>query len=257
MAWAASSTQNIPEVTVLSPGAESLTIGGFQTGGAAFGGRVYETAVWNEPGTPANLQRKIAAILSLPRTASPPTFATARPCTTAPTRGPANSATGLHTAWNHGPRYDATRGQLFGMQSWNRLGDEVSINTTATQPRFQFAMGDDLGIVPIAGVVPDGVAAAGAATTTPLRAGRRRRRYGRRHRRRRPSRRLGEAQLAAGDPVRRCNRPAVNQVRAFDAAGPIHGQVWLRLATAPPAGAALRVTAGGSSPTSISPPSRR
>jgi hypothetical protein len=98
-----------------------LTVGGYDDNSAAhgFGGRVFETAVWNEPATAANIQAKFDAILGLSGG-------------TRYTRNREGPFVGLdgqyHTSWRNAPRAflpDAAKGLggglLFGLQGWNRL----------------------------------------------------------------------------------------------------------------------------------------
>ena len=92
--------------------AESATIGGYNDNSQnhRFGGVVYETAVWNIPATPANIQAKMAAVMGLFLPNG--TVATY----TRNHEGPYTGADGLyHTQWRHGPRFDpAGKGLLFG-----------------------------------------------------------------------------------------------------------------------------------------------
>ena len=122
----------LPAGTHLFTGATAhrLTIGGYDNNSAAhtFGGRVYETAIWNEPATAANIQAKFRAILGLPEGAR----------YTRNREGPFVGPDGqYHTMWRHAPRAYAPNaasgfggGFLFGLQGRNRL------TATYTPPPF-------------------------------------------------------------------------------------------------------------------------
>ncbi len=136
----------------LSKGSEVLTVGGLEAGGVAFGGRVYEVAVWNEPGTPENIQKKLALVQGLPTDGTVYKRNREAPFFGADATADRQSATGYHTAWRNGPRYEAGKGMLFGMQSWNRVGDYGRLNVGAF-PTYVVTPGENLGAVPITGVV--------------------------------------------------------------------------------------------------------
>jgi hypothetical protein len=82
-------------------------------------GRVYETAVWNLPATRENVQAKMNAVLGIAPLAdgSLPAY---RRDTEAPFYGP-EATPAYHTAYRHGPRLDAARGLLFGLQGVNHV----------------------------------------------------------------------------------------------------------------------------------------
>jgi hypothetical protein len=109
-----------------SSGGHRATIGGYDTDTQhVFPGRIYETAVWDEPGTRENIQAKLAVVDGLTLGAGDPAPVTY----TRNREGPFIGADGrYHVTWRHGPRIDATRGFLFGLQGWNR----VSYCMTAT-----------------------------------------------------------------------------------------------------------------------------
>jgi hypothetical protein len=174
---------------------------------------VYETALWNEPGTPANIQAKLAAFQGL-----------------VASNGVPRSAAGYHTAWNDGPRIDAAKGLLFGLQGWNRVNHYAAINAGA-QPTFVFALSEDPGITPITGVVrpspvtdppgdtpgwirENGATVAVTGDVEPP-----------------GDSEKQSAKLvtlpAGGAPLARA--ALRREMRPFDAAGPIHGQVWIRV----------------------------
>jgi hypothetical protein len=86
-----------------------------------YGGRVYETAVWNIPATRANIEAKMAPILGLlmPGGTSAASFTRDREGYY-PGAGAAPAP--YHTAWKHQPRIDpAGKGLLFGLQATNRV----------------------------------------------------------------------------------------------------------------------------------------
>jgi hypothetical protein len=124
-------TTPIPAADVMTTTTLPATIGGYSDGDLnhVFNGRVYETAVWNEPATQANVQAKMAAVLgiALPAQAdgSTPIARYSRE-TEAPY--PALNGTwfpaaggGYHTAWRHQPRFDPSKGMLIGLQGLNRV----------------------------------------------------------------------------------------------------------------------------------------
>jgi hypothetical protein len=228
--------------TVLAPGTHPLTIGGYDTGDAtkAFGGRVYETAIWNEPGTPANIQAKLAQIQGLLTPSGAARYVRNRE---APFYGAdavaGTPAAGYHTAWHHGPRFDASaekKGLLFGLQNWNRVNHYATI-AVPSEPTDVYVLSEDPGIVPIAGVVP---------TADPLAPG--------------PTPGWayeGGASVAAsgdveppGDSENQSSRlvtlPAGGRLkrdsRPFESIGSLHGQIWIRVPG--PTTGTLRIRAG-------------
>jgi len=100
-------------------------------------GRVYETAVWDLPATRENVQAKMNQVLGLValQDGTVPAY---RRDTEAPFYGPDNptdnfnnvaaNPTLLHTAYRHGPRLDATRGLLFGLQALNHVAWPETLN---------------------------------------------------------------------------------------------------------------------------------
>jgi hypothetical protein len=205
----------------------ALTIGGYDTGDTTmvFGGRVYETAIWNEAGTPSNIQAKIAAIEGLAPGAR--YVRNREGAFYGPDAVAGTPAAGYHTAWNDNPRIDPVKGFLFGMQAWNRLTSYSFINTTPSK-MYLYAAGEDLGLAPILGVVTPnpstdppgdtggwtasgGASVAGAGTVAPP----------------------GDddqqtAKLATLPP----SSLLVAPIRPFDVAGPVQGQIWLQVPAA-------------------------
>lgn len=107
---------SIPADAALDAGAVPIptSIGGYVTDlvDHAFGGRIYETAIWSEPATLANMQAKFAAFQGLVAGAR---YSRNR-------EGAFIDLDGrLHFTWRHGPRIDPAKGMLFGLQGWNRL----------------------------------------------------------------------------------------------------------------------------------------
>ena len=109
-----------PSMTLYAGGTpHHLTIGGLDDDTSSYGGRIYETAIWEQAATPANIQAKFAAIYALPAGAQ----------YTRNREGPFTGVDGqYHSLWRHAPRYYAANpttglngGMLFGLQGWNRL----------------------------------------------------------------------------------------------------------------------------------------
>ena len=216
---------------VLDASSSLLTLGGYPTGEAshAFHGRIYETAVWAESATVANLQAKLAAVLGLGvgehylRNHEAPFL----------------GADGLlHTAWRNGPRLDAARGMLFGLQGWNRLSSTTRHDNGASQDEFRpwniIIPGEDLsfsgagGWTPSASYLDDPL----VQVAPP-----------------------GDAGPLASDGGQRPTVPRVTlpagasltaTLDAFAAAGPIQAGMWIRPVTS---SGRLAVTAGGTSVT--------
>jgi hypothetical protein len=128
----------IPGTDVMTPSALPATIGNYSNGDLAhvFNGRVYETAVWNEPATVANVQAKMAAVLgiALPAQADG-TSPVARYNRETEAPYPALNGTwfptaggGYHTAWKNQPRFDPTKGMLIGLQGLNRVSLPEAFN---------------------------------------------------------------------------------------------------------------------------------
>jgi hypothetical protein len=210
---------------VLDAGAHPLTIGGAPTGAPemAFGGRVYETAVWNEPATPENVQAKLAQIQGL-------TLPDASVARYSRNREAGFQFASLddryHTVWRSGPRIDPAKGLLFGLQGFNRVVTTyVPSERVPSQdnPSWFIATSESLEAwTPAAGatvqarqIVPPGDSEQPTAALVTLPPG-----------------------ASISTPL-----------QAFDAAGPIHGQVWLRVPATTPGTIAIEVTApaaGGS-----------
>jgi len=183
-----------------------LTIGGYDDGDPAhtFGGRVYETAIWNEPATAANIQAKFAAILNLPAGAR----------YTRNREGPFVGPDGqYHTAWRHAPRaylpgaaLGSGGGYLFGLQGWNRLTQPFTPPDPVSQINPFIAYGEALDLWTKAGgatvlkdqLAPPGDSAQNGAERVTLPAG---------------------ASLSTA-------------LGSFDGAGPIHGMLWIRRVSA-------------------------
>jgi hypothetical protein len=229
------------------------TIGGFHAPSAQLGltaeadhayeGLVFETAVWNEPATPANVQEKMNAFLGV---AAGSVYVRNREAMVADPTG------ALHGAWQHGPRLDPAKGQLFGLQSWNRVSYWIDGVDTFPHPMI-FPAGENLDLwTPDAGVggaptvVPDlTVLSPGDArnpaqlVTLPAGAS--------------LALALDQAITAPGVPPA---TPHPHDRATWDATGPIQGQLWLRPDSvgtlrvqktdpAPGEGAACTVLGGG------------
>jgi len=110
----------VDPIVLDTTGHHRATIGGYDTDDLnhIFPGRIYETAVWNEPATAENIQAKFAAVEGLsvePRDPAAVTYRRNR-------EGPFIGIDGkYHTTWRHGPRVDPAKGVLFGLQGWNRV----------------------------------------------------------------------------------------------------------------------------------------
>lgn len=212
--------------TQLDAGAHPLTIGGFDDGVAAkaFGGRVYETAIWAEAGTPANIQAKLAQIQGLEpgsryvRNREAPFYGADAVA--------GDAAAGYHTAWNDGPRIDPAKGFLFGLQAWNRVGGHAFINTPEN-PVYVYAIGENPELTPIVGVVRPSPLTSPPGNTPGWR-------------------QLGGATVSPAniEPPGDSERASVKLVtlpvggrlettiRGFPSAGMVHGQIWLRVPSA-------------------------
>jgi hypothetical protein len=237
--------------------ARPATIGGYSTetsplampglstpGHHVFPGRVYETAVWREAATQANIQAKLAAAEGL--------ISGAR--YTRNREGPyvlnGDELTGYHTTWRHGPRIDPTKGLLFGLQGWNRVsfwmpgdinfptpmvfaaGEDFTLHNSATTPYgWTWNGGATVSSVDSVEVPGDGAQTAKLIT---LPAG-------------------ASLSLQVDAPLTNPNcvavpancspdaTPARNSYLIWDNTGPIHGQIWLRMATPPTSSTTLRV----------------
>ncbi|HTP25747.1 MAG TPA: hypothetical protein VMK12_08820, partial [Anaeromyxobacteraceae bacterium] len=101
------------------------TIGNLETNTVdnAYHGRIYETAIWAEPATEANIQNKMARVQALTLTDGSVAQQYERP-SEGPYLGPDNV---YYTAAHEGPRIDPTLGALFGLQGWNRIADPESL----------------------------------------------------------------------------------------------------------------------------------
>jgi hypothetical protein len=204
-----------------------LTIGGVDNGdpNLVFGGRVFETAVWNEPATPANIQAKFAAFQGLTMGAGNPTLVSYSRNREGPSG--ADAAT-YHTTWRHGPRIDPAKGILFGLQAWNRVSycTPVACDQVGTTPRFPVAAGEEFERWTRSGagsVVKNGLVEPPGDSDQ-------------------KSARL--ITLSPGSTLS-------SQLGRFDSAGTIHGQLWIR-----PVSTAGRIrvrTTDSTAPTSVSP----
>ena len=185
------------------------------TANHVFEGRVYETAVWNEPATEANIRAKLAAIQGLPAGG---TYTRNR-------EAPFLDGSGrYHTTYRNGPRIDPARGFLFGLQGWNRVTYWQNGNSTVGVPMV-YAAGEDFTLWTQNGgasVTPDPlVSPPGDATTVAQRVGL-------------PA--GGSISLLLDNPLANPNPPPAtpNAPRApsWDDSGPIQGQIWLRVPAA-------------------------
>ncbi len=193
---------------------EALTLGGYPGGVAsnAFPGRIYETAVWDEPATAANLAAKLAAFSAMPAGAI---YVRNREGWLLGVDG------STRATWRNGPRLDPAKGMLFGLQGWNRLSTvvEYQSGTPPTQNEFHpwdiIVPGEDLGL----GVAGAWTAGGGAdvSATSKVRA-------------------PGDAGELAPDGSRAPTAPLVTlspgasltaPLAAFDAPGPIQALMWL------------------------------
>ena len=196
----------IDPIVLDTSGHHRATIGGYDTDDPdhIFPGRVYETAVWNEPATAENIQAKFAAVEGLSLEAGDPAVATY----TRNREGPYVGIDGkVHTTWRHGPRVDPVKGFLFGLQGWNRVS---SCTTLAGTP---VACSDPTAtLITAAGEALDLWAVSAGAT-------------------------VQKDQL---EPPGDSEKPSAELVTLsagaslstglgpFDTAGPIHGQLWIR-----------------------------
>jgi hypothetical protein len=117
-------------------------------------GRIYETAVWNLPATRANVQAKMNQVLGLAPLAdgSPPEY---RRDTEAPFMGP-ESTPAYHVAYRHGPRFDATKGLLFGLQGVNHVPWSESFNWWTYTPAAGAPGAPSVSVDPVALPFPPG-----------------------------------------------------------------------------------------------------
>ena len=182
------------------------------TANHVFEGRIYETAVWSEPATEANIRAKLAAIQGLP---SGGTYSRNR-------EAPFLDSSGrYHTTYRNGPRIDPARGLLFGLQGWNRVTYWQNGDFNIAAPMV-YAAGEDLTLwTRIGGATVDKDAAVsppGDATTATSRvtlpAG-------------------ASVSLLLDNPLANPNPPPPfqNSPRqpSWDLDGPIQGQIWLRV----------------------------
>jgi hypothetical protein len=199
----------------LDAGSHHLTIGGYDNGSSvnAFPGRVYETAIWNEAATPQNVQAKLSEAQGLLLNESEQGVAVTY------TRNREGPFIGIdskyHTTWKSGPRFDTTKGLLFGLQGWNRVsrcqddfGNIIECQTDLTK---LIAYGEALDLW-----TKNGGAQVQANQIEPP----------------------GDSEKAAADLVTLPSSGAsiTTPLAAFDAAGlgaagPVLGQIWLRVPT--------------------------
>jgi hypothetical protein len=185
------------------------------TGSHTFPGLVYETAVWSEPATPANVRAKMGAFLGV---APGSTYLRNREALVVDGSG------ALHATWHHGPRVDPARGYLFGLQSWNRVSYWIDGVDTFPRPMI-FQAGQNLDLwTPFSGtggaptVVRDGAVWPPGDTRNPaqavtLPAGAS------------LAIALDQAITAAGTPP---PTPRLHDRATWDATGPVQGQLWIR-----------------------------
>jgi hypothetical protein len=143
------------------------TIGGYAESSADIGsdpglshpfpGRVYETAVWAESASPANIEEKLMAVQGL-----------ASSVVTDYSRNREGPYVGAddqyHTTWRHSPRLDTAKGMLFGLQGWNRVSYWMpgDLLTASGHAATVYAAGEDLNLWTTAGgasVADDGTIA--------------------------------------------------------------------------------------------------
>jgi hypothetical protein len=192
----------------LDAGSHPLTIGGYDTGSAnhAFGGRVYETAVWSEAATPENIKAKLAEAQGLWLNES-------ERVALSYTRNREGPFIGIdskyHTTWRHGPRFDPEKGLLFGLQAWNRVArctDGFSFFDCGTDLTQIFARGEALDLWTKVGA---GVQVQANQAEPP-----------------------GDSEKDSAEHVTLPNGTSITTpLAAFDAAGVVHGQIWLRVAS--------------------------
>jgi hypothetical protein len=183
------------------------TIGGYDDNSRHFGGRVYETAVWSEAATQANIDAKFAAVQGLMQSdGQVATYARNRE---GPFIGPDGN---YHTTWRHGPRIDGTKGFLFGLQGWNRLS--YCADATHAPPVGTSCDTVDYatGYIVAAGEAIDEWTRAGGATVAKDQL--------------QPP---GDGEELSAESVTLPPGASLStQLGAFDSAGPIHGQIWIR-----------------------------
>jgi hypothetical protein len=188
------------------------------TGNHVYNGLVFETAVWAQPATDANIAAKMRAFLG-----DAPGTKYLRNREAAWVDG----AGRLHFASRHAPRLDPVKGQLFGLQSWNRVS--YWANGNEVYPRVMvFAAGENLDLwqrtpatgsaAPVVALDP-AVKRPGDHPTTPaqrvtLPAG--------------ASLSIDLDQAAAPPPPPPVGTPRERARKTWDADGPIQGQLWLQ-----------------------------
>jgi hypothetical protein len=205
-----------PGITRLDAGSSHpLTLGGydgttFTTPPPApkhvFGGRIYETAVWKVPATPDNMQAAFAAVQGLPPGA---TYTRNR-------EGPfTDPGGGYHTTWRNGPRFDASKGMLFGLQGWNRLSRWKAVPGYMPEVAV-YAYGEAFDLwTPANGGLGDPSVVKDTAVMPP-----------------------GDALTYSQLVTLPGGSSLSTELGAFDAPGTIHGQIWLRV---PAAAGTLRI----------------
>jgi hypothetical protein len=192
-----------------SSGGHPATIGGYETDTThVFPGRIYETAVWDEPATPENIDAKLAAAQGLSLAPGDP--ANAR--YTRNREGPFVGVDGkYHTTWRHGPRIDPAKGFLFGLQGWSRVsycttGEGAPVACSDPTAALVVAAGEALDLWSAsagATVQKDQLEPPGDSE--------------------KPS-----AELVTLPPGASLSTP----LAAFDSPGVIHGQIWVRVPAA-------------------------
>lgn len=193
-----------------------------------FRGLVYETAVWRVPANAANIQARFAAVQGLIDGAR---------YTRNRDAGFMGGDGKLYETWHHGPRLDAAKGLLFGLQSWNRVNYWMPGDTTFGMGRppapMVFAASEDLTLWTKSTNVT--VAQDGSAGS-PRGAGR-------------PAQLVtlpagGSISIPLNNPATNPNPGAVPRpapANPWDSTGAVHGQIWVRVPTTPAAGTVLRV----------------
>ncbi|HZZ86672.1 MAG TPA: hypothetical protein VFE30_19250 [Anaeromyxobacteraceae bacterium] len=197
-------------VVLDSSGGHHATIGGYDTNDLnhVFPGRVYETAVWAEPATPQNVQAKFAAVEGLAMSATDPTPVDY----TRNREGPFTGVDGgYHTTWRNGPRIDPVKGFLFGLQGWNRVS---YCTTSAGAP---VACGDPAAVrIVAAGEALDLWTASPGATVLKDQLA--------------PP---GDSEKPSAELVTLAPGASLSAaLGAFEAPGPVHGQIWLLVPSA-------------------------
>ena len=120
---ASSKVTDVPAADALVVSPNRASLGGYEVNDPlhAFGGRVYETAVWRIPASLENIEAKMAPVLGL---GMPGGSGLARYLRDRDGYYPGAvvDPAPYHTAWKHQPRIDPSgKGVLFGLQATNRV----------------------------------------------------------------------------------------------------------------------------------------